>query len=147
METSLPTRSLPEEGPHPGTGLPITFDRRFRPWRYSVSHSELSLRSVGAGPSDDVIEVTFYGVLGMKLKTVYQPLAISVADRERAGEILKFADVKETQASKVQCLVLNAGADDSFVACIRFSIWAHHRDAEYDLSGVPRRESTLIARG
>lgn len=135
-----------EEGPRAGAGLPISLDRRIRPWRYSVSHSELSLRSIDSGPSDDIIEIKFIGVVGMKLKTMYEMLHISHASGPQREEILAFVGVPEAHAPKVQCLTLNPD-DDSFVACLRISIWARPRDAQHDSSGLPQSESTLIYRG
>ncbi|GAA2631408.1 hypothetical protein SMC26_22645 [Actinomadura fulvescens] len=124
-----------------GAGLPISFERRFRPWRYNVSHSELSLRSVDGA---DIIEIQFFGVMGMKLKTVYERLDITLADGPETAEILTFSGVPGSQTAKVRCLTLN---DDSFVACLRFSAWARPRDTERDPSGLPQSESTLLFRG
>ncbi|WP_405161780.1 hypothetical protein OG203_36515 [Nocardia sp. NBC_01499] len=133
-----------EEGP--SAGLPLSFDRRFRPWQYRVGHSELSFRTVDAGSNDDFIEIWFTGVLGMKLKTVYERLHIFVADGPRAADILEFADVPERHAAKMWCLALNSD-DDSFVVCRGISVWSHPRDAQFDRSGLPKIGSTLIFRG
>jgi hypothetical protein len=141
----LPIHSRDEGSASGSAGFPILLDRRFRPWRYSVSHSELSLRSVDAGLNGEFIEVLFYSVLGMKLKTVYQPLVIALADNSEAGRILEFIEIKQEQAPKIQCISLDAGG--SFVACMRFSIWSHPRDVEYDSSGLADGKSRLICRG
>jgi hypothetical protein len=139
MEAPLPTPSLPEMGQYQAAGLPISFDRKFRPWRYSVSHSELKLRSVDSVPSGEVVEVTFYGVVGMKLKTVYQSLTIATAEREQFQEMLKFSEVRELHYERVRCLALKSDSGDGLVACLSYSIWSHLGEPVYDESGVPQR--------
>ncbi|WP_373304351.1 hypothetical protein [Streptomyces anandii] len=145
----LPIHSPPkDEAPQPSSaGLPIFFDRKFRPWRYSISHSELKLRSVEpASGSPEFIEVTFYGVIGMKLKTVYRPLTISHADPARAEEILRFSDVKESHSRHVHCLALRSDSGDGFVACLSYTIWSHKGDSDHAPSDTPREGSVLILR-
>lgn len=143
----LPTHSIPEEGAQPTASLPLSFDRKFRPWRYSVSHSELTLRSVDPDSARDVVEVTFYGVVGMKLKTVYQSLTIAIAGPAQIDEMLKFSEVRESHSSRVRCLALKSDGGDGLVVCLSYSIWLHPRDLDYDASGVPQRDSVLILRG
>ncbi|MFB7453268.1 hypothetical protein [Streptomyces sp. NPDC056194] len=127
--------------------LPISFDRKFRPWRYSVSHSELKLRSVDPDSVREFIEVTFYGVVGMKLKTVYQSLAISLADPAQVEEMLKFSGVRESHSSRVRCLALKAASGDGLVACLSYSIWLHPKESDSDMPEVQHRDSVLILRG
>lgn len=128
-------------------GLPISFDRKFRPWRYSVSHSELKIRSVDSVPSGEVVEVTFYGVVGMKLKTVYQSLTIATAEREQVEEMLKFSEVREPYFERVRCLALKSDCGDGLVACLSYSIWSHLGEPDYGEPGVPRQGSLLILKG
>lgn len=144
----MPTHSLPDEEsqPTPTASLPISFDRKFRPWRYSVSHSELKLRSVDPASVGEFIEVTFYGVVGMKLKTVYQSLTIAIAEPVQVEEMLKFADVRESHSSRVRCLALKSDSGDGLVACLSYSIWSHPSDSDKDVSGVPHRDPVLILR-
>ena len=143
----MPTHSLPDgDPPQPTSGLPLAFDRKFRPWRYSVSHSELKLRSVDPASVREFIEVTFYGVIGMKLKTVYQPLTINIAEPAQVEEMLKFSGVRESHASRARCLALKSDNGDGLVACLSYSIWSHPRELENDVPGVPHRDSVLILR-
>ncbi|MET8509154.1 hypothetical protein ABZV60_31645 [Streptomyces sp. NPDC004787] len=94
----------------------------------------------------DFIEVTFYGVIGMKLKTVYQPLAIDVAEPLQVEEMLRFSGVRESHSSRVRCLALKSDSGDGLVACLSYSIWSHPRELENDAPGVPHQDSVLILR-
>jgi hypothetical protein len=142
----MPTPSPPSEDP-PGAVLPLSFGRKFRVWRYAISHSELKLRSAGPASASDLIEATFYGVISLKLRTVYDPLTIAVAEPWQADELLRLANVKESRAARVRCLALRSEGDDGLVSCLSYSIWSHPRDPSYDASGVPATGSTLILRG
>ncbi|MEU6245626.1 hypothetical protein [Streptomyces sp. NPDC047024] len=94
----------------------------------------------------EFIEVTFYGVIGMKLKTVYQSLTIAVAEPAQAEEMLQFSGVREDHASRVRCLALKSDSGDGFVACLSYSIWSHPKESDNDVLGVPRLDSLLILR-
>lgn len=128
-------------------GLPLLLERRFRPWRYGVSHSELRLRSVDRASTRDFVEVFFCGVLGVKLKSTYESLMLAEADRRSAEEILRFAGVPDARASRVRCLTLETGGEGGFVVCLGFSVWSYPEDARHDLSGIPRTGSSLIIKG
>ncbi|MEU7432824.1 hypothetical protein AB0B07_18670 [Streptomyces sioyaensis] len=143
----MPTHSPAEEGQQSTATLPISFDRKFRPWRYAIGHSELKLRSIDSGTECDFIEVTFYGVVGMRLKTVYRPLTIALAEPAETDEMLKFSEVRESQSSRVHCLALKSESGDGLVACLSYSIWSHPRETDEESSDVPHRESALILRG
>lgn len=139
--------NLDESSPRPVEELPISLDRKFRPWRYSVSHSELRLRSVGDGSERDFIEVTFYGVVGVKIKTIYRPLVISAATSKQRDEMCKFSDLRESQTSRVICMALKADSGDGLVACLSYSIWLHLKELEGGSSEGLNVGSTLILRG
>ncbi|MFG2496195.1 hypothetical protein ACGFSD_34860 [Streptomyces caniferus] len=83
----------------------------------------------------------------MRLKTVYRPLSITLAEPAEAEEMLKFSEVRESQSSRVHCLALKSDSGDGLVACLSYSIWSHPREAAEERSGVPHRESVLILRG
>ncbi|MGW1917774.1 hypothetical protein ACWCQS_45825 [Streptomyces sp. NPDC002076] len=142
----MPIHSHPEEEtPQPSSAsLPISFDRKFRPWRYSISHSELTLRSVEPASGPDFIEVTFYGVLGMKLKTVYRPLTIGMADPAQFEEMLKFSGIGESHSQRVHCLALRSDSGDGLVACLSYTIWSHPRHSVHEAPGAPHEGSVLI---
>ncbi|MCF2525764.1 hypothetical protein [Yinghuangia soli] len=142
-----PIPSDPEPGGRAATGLPLHLPRRIRPWRYQVGHSELTLRSVDRVPAGEVVEATFFGVVGMKLKTTYEGIALREAGHELAREIARFAGIRSDCTDRLRCLLLDPEADDSFVACVGFSVWTHRETPESDRSGMPRDGSTLILRG
>ncbi|MEU2495684.1 hypothetical protein [Streptomyces sp. NPDC007883] len=96
-------------------------------------------------PVSDVVEVSFYGVVGMKLKTVYRPLTLAFAEPAQVEEMLRFSDVKESHSSRVHCLALKSDNGDGWVACLSYSVWSHPRDA--DGSAPRHRDSVLILRG
>jgi hypothetical protein len=124
----------------------VSFGRKFRVWRYDVSHSELKLRSSPTASADDLIEVTFYGVVGMKLKTVYQPLTIAVAEPWQSEDMLRFANLEQSGTSRVRCVALRSEGDDGLVSCLGYSIWSHPGEPDYEVTGVPRKEPALILR-
>lgn len=108
--------------------LPIVFDRKFRPWNYSIGHSTLELRSLDFDPAGDVISVTFVGVIAMKLKTQseFAKLTIASASDYQAEEILKLSEIDDPEFLRsVHWLALKSDGEDSLVACRRFSVWSH----------------------
>ncbi|MEV7094722.1 hypothetical protein AB0M80_17985 [Amycolatopsis sp. NPDC051045] len=127
--------------------LPISFERKFRPWRYHLSHSELSLRSFDPASVEDSVEITFYGVLGLKLKTVYSPLEIARADDDQAREILEVAGIGVDRASDVVTLALKSSGPDGLVACMSYSIRSRPRPLSDDAYVASEEGWTVIARG
>lgn len=124
------------------------FERGFRPWRYFISHSVLKLRSFGPDCAAYFIEVTFDGVLGMRLKTSYSSLTIATAEPARAEEMLRFCGLAEHRpASWLHCLVLGADGEDGFVVCARYSAWSHPRRLQDEQWPDEQPESVLIHRG
>jgi hypothetical protein len=111
-----------------------------------VSHSELVIRSVDSSTEHEFVEVTFFGVLGMKLKTVYHPLTLANADPAQVDEILRFSGVGVPATSRIYCLALKADSGDGLVACLSYSIWLHPKELEPDVAGTPSRDSVLILR-
>ncbi|GAA5079425.1 hypothetical protein [Nocardia iowensis] len=110
--------------------LPVFFDRKFKPWRYSVSHSELEIRSVGRNSDSDFIVLKFHNVIAMKLKTHYDPLTLAIADESQAEDILRFADLPESDWNRVKCLALKSDGEDSLVACVGYTMRTHSRRDE-----------------
>lgn len=141
----MPTPSFPDRDTRPGAALPLAFDRTFRPWRYTVSHSELRLRTVDV-EAGDLIEASFFGVVGMKLKSVYQSLTIDHADRAQTAEILEFADIKEKSAHHVRCLTLRSAGDCGFIACLSFAVRSYPPGVDPDQAADRSDNSTLLFR-
>lgn len=75
--------------------LPVAFDRKCKPWRYSVTHSELEIRSIERPGSPDVLVVKFYGVIAMKIRTYYDPITPELASGAELSEMVRFAGVDE----------------------------------------------------
>jgi hypothetical protein len=73
--------------PEPGSEL-FRSDRRFRPWRYGVSHTEFLLRSwtPRSGP-DKTIDIQFIGTRRMLIRDGYRGLVIRLASEEHAAAI------------------------------------------------------------
>lgn len=131
----------------PRAGLPLSLAGRFRPWRFGVSHAELVLRSVPCPTDHEVVELVFRGIVGMTLKSVYEGLLLAEASTARAAEILRFADVAgRPQAQRVRCLTLEPESEESFVACVGFSVWSYPVDGASVVPGEPRTDGTLLLR-
>ncbi|MFI7492214.1 hypothetical protein ACIBXA_27930 [Micromonospora echinaurantiaca] len=52
---------------------PLTLHRRFRPWRYSISHSTLLLHAHADSGYDQHLNVLFEDVRAVKLRPFYEP--------------------------------------------------------------------------
>jgi hypothetical protein len=111
-----------------------------------MSHSELKLRSVGPPEDADIIEAAFYGVVAMKLATVYKPLTIEFAAPDQAEEMARLASLVG-RSSRVKVLALKSTGGDGLVACMSYSLWSHPRDVNHDSSGLPGADSILILKG
>jgi hypothetical protein len=91
--------------------LPLRFERPFQVWSYQVSHRRLVLRS-RAGEPGDVIEVEFLGVLGMKLRSSYDRLAVTAG-----GEAGALVEVPERHRGRFRTYTVSDGRHDGFVIC------------------------------
>ncbi|MGW5155249.1 hypothetical protein ACWEPN_07190 [Nonomuraea wenchangensis] len=126
--------------------LPFKLTGNFRPWRYDVSHSRLRIRSTPHDSGADVIDIAFHGVLGVKLRTVYTSLTLSEPNPDQERIIHDYLNLKEVHRNKISCLMLSPEVDDSFVACLGFSVWSHPQAADFDATGIGKRESKLLFR-
>lgn len=116
--------------------LPLTFDRTFFVFRYLVSHSELALRSTKDG-AEDRIEIKFYDVRGMKLKTSYRSLELAHADDAQRREMLELTGFEGAHAARTSVLALRSGAGAGLVACGGFTVYAHPNAPSADVAGEP----------
>ncbi|KDN17586.1 hypothetical protein [Amycolatopsis rifamycinica] len=118
--------------------LPVTFDRDFFVFRYLVSHSELALRSV-EGDADDRIEIKFYSVFGMKLKTKYRSPELGYADDAQRREMLELTGLEGANAARVHVMALRSGDGEGLVACVGFTVYSHPNAPSADayVSGDP----------
>ena len=122
----------------------MTIMRKFRPWSYSVSHSELVLRTVPQDAINECVEIRFYGVVSMKLKSVYSRLELLLATPSESNHILHFSGVADSQTSRVHCIILGDDKRESFVACLSYRAWAFPGDSHFTKSGLPEAEAKLI---
>ncbi|MEU7948344.1 hypothetical protein AB0C50_26975 [Micromonospora taraxaci] len=123
--------------------LPCALTGTFRPWRYSVSHSELEIRGVAAGGA--VTRVLFFGVLGVQLKSVYSSLTLSSAGEVQRRRILTSSGV-DPQTGRVHAVLLSADPEEGFVACLSFVVRTHHGGGPVDRWGIPNGDSELMVR-
>ncbi|MFJ8045913.1 hypothetical protein ACIRBX_35920 [Kitasatospora sp. NPDC096147] len=102
--------------------LPLSYERAFRPWRYSVSHRELVLRA-SETDTEPALEALFVGVAAMKLRRVFNPLTITRASRAQAAEIQKFADLDREIRSSWRTLIVSDGTHEGFVVCNNLQVF------------------------
>ncbi|MGK5444585.1 hypothetical protein ACSNN7_22555 [Micromonospora sp. URMC 105] len=102
---------------------PITLDRRFRPWRYGVGHSQLLLHAHADSSHDEHINVIFEDVRAVKLRSSYHPLTLQPAEQDARASILAFAQVSARHQARFLCLTLpTPDAEHGFVACARATV-------------------------
>jgi hypothetical protein len=66
----------------------VKYDRRFQTWSYQVSHGVLLLRSnIGRGYTERV-DVMFRGVTALRLRSVYQSLAVDVVASRDVSDLV-----------------------------------------------------------
>lgn len=97
----------------------FSVDRRFRLWRYGVSHQTLMLRSTARFVGDDTIDVWFDGVAASNLHHSFQPLTIRAAETGERERMIEFAraDLYDPVGRPPLCLVLASAGPDGYVVC------------------------------
>jgi len=86
----------------------VGWNRSFRIWHYSISHSTLLLRSVGEGLLPSRIDVAFFGVRALHLRDEYGSLSIEKAAEVSANGVLA---VRSTPSEPLARYLLNGGPD------------------------------------
>jgi hypothetical protein len=106
---------------------PVSLERRFRWWRYGVSHSQLLLFAHAGHDHDEHLSVLFEDVRAVKLQSSYQPLILQPADDDTRAGILSFAQVPARHhQARFLCLALpTSETEPGFVACARATILAN----------------------
>ena len=97
--------------------LPLHLKRPFQLWSYQASHRRLVLRTRPGGGLDGTVEIEFLDVLGMKLKSQYPELQISLAPATATAGIDEFVDIPGRHRSRYSTLLVSDGSDDGFVVC------------------------------
>ncbi|GGM69583.1 hypothetical protein ACFFX1_14585 [Dactylosporangium sucinum] len=105
----------------------IVLDRRFRVWRYGVSHSQLLLHAHAEGADADHLNVLFEDVRAVKLRSSYQPLILAPAANPVREDILAFADMPERHQHRYLSLTLSTRPEAGFVLCARATVLAVDR--------------------
>ena len=110
----------------------FTVARRFRVWRYTVSHQTLVLRSFARFVGDETIDAWFDGVAATNLHQGFMPLTIRIAEREERERIFSWAaaDIHDVRHRPPLCLILASSQPDGFVVC------AHARIGVTSLSAM-----------
>ncbi|MDP9791506.1 hypothetical protein J2S43_000018 [Catenuloplanes nepalensis] len=102
--------------------LPLTIDRRFRPWRYQASHRQLILSTDAPGKSTE-FEIVFLDVLAMQIRFAFDRLLI--ADAGRRPEIERFAEIPERHDDRYLRLTVSDGEHEGFVVCGAIHVREH----------------------
>jgi hypothetical protein len=103
---------------------PIVLDRRFRVWRYGVSHSQLLLHAHADSSHLEHLNVLFEDVRAVKLRSSYQPLILAPAGNPARNDILAFADMPERHRLRYLSLTLSTEPEAGFVLCARATVLA-----------------------
>ncbi|MCR3745268.1 hypothetical protein BS35_007857 [Actinomadura glauciflava] len=121
----------------PGSEL-FRSDRSFTVWAYTVSHSQLLLRTrttERGGVRSSRIDVVFKPVRAMKVRTEYiDGLVIRCADQEEAEHIYAESGNVEPDAG-AHCLILETGNDRDYVVAHAVG-WAEDMASERDPSAL-----------
>ncbi|MEV0660536.1 hypothetical protein ACIBI3_00305 [Actinomadura luteofluorescens] len=121
----------------PGAEL-FRSDRSFTVWAYTISHSQLLLRTRTTsrdGVRSSRIDVVFKPVLAMKIRIEYgDGLVIRCADQEEAARIHAESGGVEPGAG-AHCLILETGNDRDYVVAHAVG-WAEDMGTERDPSAL-----------
>ena len=115
----------------------FTVARRFRVWRYSVSHQTLVLRSIARFAGDDAVDAWFDGVAATNLHQGFEPLTVRAAESHERERIFAWsaADIHDVHRRPPLCLILASSEPDGFVVCAHARIEANrHGPVSGDLS-------------
>ncbi|MEU1373834.1 hypothetical protein ABZ442_09240 [Streptomyces triculaminicus] len=82
----------------------VEWGRKFRVWHYSVSHSQLLLRSVNVDDRDSRVDVLFSNVKTVYLPTSFDRLRI---DRLEESEIHEFIHEELSDLNRTEIFLLN----------------------------------------
>ncbi|MGW2306412.1 hypothetical protein [Actinomadura luteofluorescens] len=121
----------------PGSEL-FRSDRSFTVWAYTVSHSQLLLRTrttERGGVRSSRIDVVFKPVRAMKVRTEYSDgLVIRCADQEETEHIYAESGNVEPGVG-AHCLILETGNDRDYVVAHAVG-WAEDMASERDPSAL-----------
>jgi hypothetical protein len=104
-------------------------ERRFRIWRYTVSHMTLLLRSAAWHEGQETVDVWFDGVKAMNLQESFGPLTIRVAGPDERGQLLtRVAGLIHDPVNRPPlCLILSCDQYEGSVVCAHVRVTATTR--------------------
>ncbi|MDH6115622.1 hypothetical protein P3T36_007829 [Kitasatospora sp. MAP12-15] len=132
--------------PLDGMATSFTVERRFRVWRYTVSHLTLLLRSAAWREGEETVDVWFDGVRAMNLQESFGSLTVRAADpKERDRMVAHAADIIRDPVNRPPlCLILASGQSQGSIVCAHVRVTAHTR--EPGVIGPPKDFDPAIGR-
>ncbi len=97
--------------------LPVTFERKFTMWMYSVSLSRLCLRSLINEVPDATssLEVMFQGLWAVQVRHTYSRLVLRHASEPEVAQIIQHLDF--VPGRDTRCIVLGDSLLDGWAVC------------------------------
>ncbi|WP_457032860.1 hypothetical protein [Kitasatospora sp. P5_F3] len=107
----------------------FTVERRFRIWRYTVSHMTLLLRSAAWHEGEETVDIWFDGVALMNLHERYEQLTIRAAVPDERDLLLERAGGRIHPAMKKPplCLILASDQSEGSIVCAHARVTATTR--------------------
>ncbi len=102
-----------------GLGEIVAFSRKFQLWAYSVSHSQLLLRSKRTPDCPTRIDIAFRGVVGMKLPWILDSLEVTIAEQIPGALQREISGLTMDQKQLYSC---RSGEFDGWVVASTVSI-------------------------
>ena len=107
----------------------INFSRHFQIWNYTVSHSELLLRSTKSAEFPTRIDVLFKGVKEFHLPTSFGGLSITVASE---AEVQKLCSLRQPLSFSKDVKVFKVQGDDFMGYVAALIVVCHEDEGEYN---------------
>jgi hypothetical protein len=97
------------------TSESVSFDRDFSVWAFTISHSQLLLRSPKTGTGARRIDIGFSGVIGFSGGVDYPGLAIRPANDAEIDALTGFVGLKAVRSAEAAYALVGAGGRPGFV--------------------------------
>ena len=106
----------------------ISSHRRFQIWRYTVSHSQLLVRTTKTEEFPTRIDVLFKGVKEFHLPTAFDGLSIMEASDK---EVLKLCDLRQLSSLYNREKVFTVQGRDFVGYVVALVVFSHQDEGEY----------------
>jgi hypothetical protein len=93
----------------------MSFDRDFSVWAFTVSHSQLLLRSPKAGTAGTRVDIGFSGVIGFIGGVDYPGLAIRPSNDSEIDALTGFVGLKAVRSAEAAYALVGVGGHSGFV--------------------------------